>query len=151
VNDASEPDIEEHAQNDERGHNSESMAEKDKEDAPNLDELFKFLDDTDPILEMDEANDDPTDEGRTVEEEEDGRAEKEVQVALQKPSKRRSRGSIHADANVDEGSPKKKEQLPHRIRRKRRKGMSLLLLDRLAHQSHVIPVHHCCSILLSGI
>lgn len=119
MNDVSE----EHTQNDEGSQNSESMAEKEKEDAPNLDEVFNFLDDTDPILEMDEANEDPTDGDYIVEEEDNVRAEKEVQNDVKKPSKRRNRSSNHADANVDEGSPKKKGKLPHRIHRKRRKGM----------------------------
>ncbi|KAF3336265.1 Transcription factor TFIIIB component B'' [Carex littledalei] len=128
ANDASESGVEEHTQNDEQGQNYGNTGEKENEDAPNLDDIFNFSDDTDPIIEMDEANEDHTDGGYTGEEEVKGRPEKEVPIDAGKRSKRKTRGSTDANANVEEeGSPKKKGKLSHRIRRKRRTVDPVLL------------------------
>ncbi|KAJ4780171.1 Transcription factor TFIIIB component B [Rhynchospora pubera] len=120
VNDASDCCMEETIANGKQGQNSESMREKEKEDAPDLDDIFDFLDDTDPILEMDEADHDPTDKDFTGEEEIEEREGKELKNDDQRPSKR-NRDSTNAEEQAEEESPKKKGKLSHRIRRKRRK------------------------------
>ncbi|XP_078169685.1 uncharacterized protein LOC144564054 [Carex rostrata] len=128
ANDASEFDFEEHTQNDEQGTNYENTGNEENEDAPNLDDIFNFSDDNDPIIETDEANEDPINGGYAGEKKDTGRPEKEMPIDVENRSKRKTRGSTVADANVEEeGSPKKKGKLSHRIRRKRRTVYPVLL------------------------
>lgn len=69
-----------------------------------------------------------------------GRPEKETPIDVEKRSKRKTRGSTVADANVEEeGLPKKKGKLSHRIRRKRRTGIHSLYMNWTSSMSVMIP------------